>query len=190
MVTPGDHSGRAGAALSRAARALGVQFRVIAKPRWFLGLLIAILLVVALGAFALGRLTTSASFDIHGPPHIAIPAHATLLRREVYLDEQINSWYYAVPGASHDSLTAFYRDTLASGGWECFKAETSTNFVISGKPYSGTSVYVTALRGSEKALIYLADQEYGSYLLQDDLPDDSIGLKISLETAKDTTCVP
>lgn len=48
---------------------------------------------------------------------------------------------------------------------------------------------MTALRGNTKALIYTADQEYGAFLLQDDLPANAIALKISLEPADNASCV-
>lgn len=147
------------------------------------------LVLMAIGAFLVGRTTAPPSFDQQLPPNIAVPAHARLVRREDYLQEHVQNWYYAVPGTSHAALTAFYRAQLAHDGWTCFRTTTSTSITVAGKAFSGSSVYITALRGTAKAQIYTADQDYGAYILQDDLPDHAIALKISLETEDKPTCV-
>jgi hypothetical protein len=148
----------------------------------------ALLLLVAAGAFALGRSSAPVPFDQQMPPHVGVPAHATLLRREDYPADHIQNWYYAVPGTSHEALTAFYRAQLSQDGWHCFQAMTSTTITQDGKAYSGSSVYMTALRGDTKAQIYTADQEYGAFLLQHDLPENALALKISLEVTDNTAC--
>ncbi|HEY7984666.1 MAG TPA: hypothetical protein VID73_10895 [Ktedonobacterales bacterium] len=145
-------------------------------------------LVVAVAAFALGRGSAPEPFAL-APAHVALPARATLVRREEYVAERVQNWYYVVPGATHAGLTAFYQARLASDGWTCFRAMTSTNITRDGKTYSGSSVYITALRGTMKAQIYTADQGYGAFLLQDDLPAGAIGLKISLEVTGKPVCV-
>ncbi|HEV2237525.1 MAG TPA: hypothetical protein VGR57_12755 [Ktedonobacterales bacterium] len=165
----------------RSRRALG---RVPA-PAW----VAALALVVAVAAFALGRASAPQPSFALAPAHVALPARATLVRREEYLAERVQNWYYVVPGATHAGLTAFYRARLTSDGWTCFRAMTSTNITRDGKAYSGSSVYMTALRGTMKAQIYTADQEYGAFLLQDDLPAGAIGLKISLEVTDKPVCV-
>jgi hypothetical protein len=148
-----------------------------------------LLALVALGAFFLGRSSAPASFDLQLPPHVAVPARARLVRREDYLQAHVQNWYYAVPGASHATLTAFYHAQLSQDGWYCFRSTTSVGITRDGKAYSGSSVYMTGLRGNTKAQIYTADQEYGAFLLQDDLPENAIALKISLETADNAKCV-
>jgi hypothetical protein len=150
---------------------------------------VALLVLVATGAFLLGRSSAPASFDQQRPPHVGVPAHARLMRREDYLQAPIQNWYYAVPGASHAALTAFYHSQLSQDGWHCFRSTLSISIIRDGRAYSGSSVYMTALRGNTKAQIYTADQEYGAFLLQDDLPENAIALKISLETAGNTSCV-
>jgi hypothetical protein len=120
---------------------------------------------------------------------VALPAQARLVRREEYIVERVQNWYYVVPRATHDGLTAFYRGRLAADGWTCFRAMTSRDITREGKSYTGSSVYITALRGATRAQIYTADLEYGAFLLQAHLPADAIGLKISLEVTDQPVCV-
>lgn len=148
-----------------------------------------LVVLVAAGTFLLGRSTAPASFDQQRPPHVGVPAQARLVRREEFLDDRVQNWYYIVPGATHTQLTAYYRDQLAHDGWACFRTMTSSNITQDGKTFTGASVYITALRGNTMAHIYTADQEYGAFLLQHDLPEDAIGLKVSLETKDTVTCV-
>ena len=176
----------ASAAPLSASRSVGVLLRKGVRSPW---LVVVLLVLVATGAFLLGRSSAPASFDQQLPPHVGVPAHARLVRREDYLQAHIQNWYYAVPGASHAALTAFYHVQLSQDGWHCFRSTTSISITRDGRAYSGSSVYTTALRGNTKAQIYTADQEYGAFLLQDDLPENAIALKISLETADNTSCV-
>jgi hypothetical protein len=179
-------AGAAGTAVRGAPRSVGTLARTGMRSPY---VAMALLVVAAAVAFWLGRSTTPASFDQQLPPHVGVPAHARLVRREDYIQDHIQNWYYAVPGTSHTALTAYFHTQLAHDGWHCFRAMTSTNMTVAGQAYSGSSVYITALRGTTKAQIYTADQQYGSYLLQDDLPANAIALKISLETAPTATCV-
>jgi len=152
-------------------------------------LFVALLVLVATGAFLLGKGVTPASFDQQLPPHVGVPAHASLVRREDYPQAHVQNWYYTVPETTHEALTAYYHAQLSQDGWSCFRSMTSTNITRDGKAYSGSSVYMTALRGNTKAQIYTADQEYGAFLLQYDLPENAIALKVSLETTDNTNCV-
>jgi hypothetical protein len=149
---------------------------------------IALAALVAIAAFAVGRAGAPEEFA-PAPAHVTLPAHARLVRREEYITERVQSWYYVVPGATHAGLTAFYRARLAGDGWSCFRAMTSSNITRDGKTYTGSSVYITALRGAMRAQIYTADQGYGTFLLQEDLPADAVGLKISLEVTDKPVCV-
>jgi hypothetical protein len=186
MSASETHDTQASAAPSGAPPSVGALPRTGARAPWlFMGLLA----LVAVGAFLLGKGDTPVSFDQQLPSHVAAPPHASLVRREDFLQEHIQNWYYAVPEASHEALTAFYHAQLSQDGWNCFRAMTSTNMSRDGKAYSGSSVYMTAARGNTKAQIYTADQEYGAFLLQDDLPENAIALKISLETTDNTNCV-
>lgn len=169
----------------RAAQAQALARRAIRSP-W---LVAALLVVVGVGTFLVGRASAPAGFERQLPPHVGVPAHAILVRREAYLQESAENWYYAVAGSSHAALTAFYRVQLSQDGWTCFRSQVSTNITRDGKAFSGSSVYMTALRGNTKAQIYTADQDYGAFLLQDDLPENSIALKISLEVTAAPVCV-
>ncbi len=176
-------------ALLNASRSVSGFLRQGSRSRWFSVALAALVVLVAAGAFLLGRNTAPASFDQQVPPHVGVPAHASLVRREDFPQDHIQNWYYAVPATSHEALTAFYRSQLSQDGWYCFRSSTSVSIVRDGKAYTGSSVYMTALRGNTKAQVYTADQEYGSFLLQDDLPDHAIALKVSLMTKDKPTCV-
>lgn len=187
MTMPDTHNSRVRVALHSVSRTVDAFLRRGSRSLWLSVALIV--LVVATGAFLLGKSSAPAGFDQQLPAHVGVPAHASLVRREDFLQKDIQNWYYAVPGASHETLTSFYQSELSRDGWHCFRSTTSINMTRDGKTYTGTSVYMTALRGNTKAQIYTADQEYGSFLLQDDLPDDAIALKISLETTDKPTCV-
>ncbi len=177
-------------ALLDASRSVIGFLRQGSRSRWFSMALAALVVLVAAGAsFLLGRNTAPTSFDQQVPSHVGVPAHASLVRREDFLQEHVQNWYYAVPATSHEALTAFYRSQLSQDGWYCFRSSTSIGIMRDGKAYTGTSVYMTALRGNTKAQVYTADQEYGSFLLQDDLPEHAIALKVSLMTKDNPTCV-
>ena len=171
---------------SSASRSVGRLLRTGSRSPW---VYVALLALVAVGAFLLGKGVAPASFDQQLPPHVGIPAHASLVRREDYPQDHVQNWYYTVPDTTHEALTAYYRAQLSQDGWSCFRAMTSTNIIRDGKAYSGSSVYMTALRGTTKAQIYTADQEYGAFLLQYDLPEHAIALKVSLETTDNANCV-
>ncbi len=174
------------AVLHSVSRWMGTLRHKGSRSLW---LSVALLVLGASGTFLVGRSTAPASFDPQLPAHVGVPAHARLVRREDYLKEHVQNWYYAIPGTSQQALTAFYHDQLSRDGWYCFRSSTSINMMRDGKLYSGTSVYMTAWRGTTKAQIYTADQEYGAFLLQDDLPDHAIALKVSLEIEDSAQCV-
>lgn len=183
-------SSQARVALLNASRSVSGLLRRGSRTMWFSSVALVVLVVlVASGAFLLGRNTAPASFDQQVPAHVGVPAHATLVRREDFLQGHVQNWYYAVPATSHEALTAFYRDQLSHDGWSCFRSSTSVSITHDGKAYTGSSVYMTALRGHTKAQISTADQEYGSFLLQSELPEHAIALKVSLMTTDKPTCV-
>jgi hypothetical protein len=67
----------ASAAPLSATRSVGVLLRKGVRSPW---LSVALLVLVATGAFLLGRSSAPASFDQQLPPHVAVPAHARLVR--------------------------------------------------------------------------------------------------------------
>ncbi len=122
------------------------------------------------------------------PSFIPIPSHASLVRVETFLKEHVQNWYYTIPQLSEDDGLAFYQAQLTQKGWQCVTWMKNTNMSFYGQALSGTGVYITSLHVSSKAQIYLGDQEYGAWLLQDDLPEGAIALKISLEPSEDSSC--
>lgn len=148
-----------------------------------------ILLAVAIIAGSVG-------FFIHMPPaqanlppsYVPMPAHLTMTRYEVYQQDQIDNWYYVTNRSSEKDLQAFFQAQLPKSGWTCVMALQSSGLTYYGQPLPGTQVYITAVRGSTKAHIYLGDNQYGGFLLNDDLPDGAIALKISLAPAPVHPC--
>jgi hypothetical protein len=155
--------------------------------RW--GTQIAVLLAVALVGGVVG-------FAIHAPPaatntppsFVPVPAHLSMTRYEVYQQDQIDNWYYVTSRATEATLQAFFQAQLPKMGWTCVTALQSQGLTYYGQPLPGTQVYITAVRGSTKAHIYLGDNQYGGFLLNDDLPDGAIALKISLAPAPAHPC--
>jgi hypothetical protein len=122
------------------------------------------------------------------PAFVPIPPQASLVRTETFLQDHVQNWYYAVPHLSEAAVQAFYQTHFPQQGWTCPTAMTNTNMSYYGQPLAGTSIYLTALRGTTKVQMYIGDQSYGAWLLQDDLPDDAIALKVSLEPAAHASC--
>ncbi len=151
---------------------------------------LAAVLVIAIGAggYLIGRNTAPATAAAHTPPNVALPPHATLTRTETYFIDNVQNWYYSVATSSEDTLIAFYQARLPQDGWRCVTAMKTTHMTYYGQTLAGTGVYLTALRGTTKAQIYLGDHEYGAFLLSDDLPDGATALKLSFEPTKATTC--
>jgi hypothetical protein len=150
---------------------------------------IAVLLAVAVVAGIVG-------FAIHIPPSAAtvppsfvpMPTNLTMTRYEVYRQDQIDNWYYVTNHATEKDLQTFFQAQLPKMGWTCVTALQSQGLTYYGQSLPGTQVYITAVRGSTKAHIYLGDNEYGGFLLNDDLPDGAIALKISLAPAPAHPC--
>lgn len=117
------------------------------------------------------------------PPHIPLPAHATLLRAENLLSEHSQTWYYTVPQFSVDGVLPYYHAQSARHSWRCFTSLASTQIQQGGKPVSGTGMYITAISGSQFIQINTGSLDYGSNLVGDHLDGGSIGLKIVLESA-------
>jgi hypothetical protein len=123
------------------------------------------------------------------PSFAPLPAHAILMRTETFLQEHVQNWYYSLSQLSEEAAMAFYQAQLPKNGWRCVTSMTNINQTLYNQPLAGTGIYLTALRGSTKAQIYLGDQDYGAWLLQDDLPNGAIALKVSLEPARNAPCV-
>lgn len=160
------------------------------RIRWIVQIVTLCVLVAlaGIGGYLLHGTPGSPSPDSQVPPSTPVPAHASLVRTELYLNEHIQNWYYTIPHSSVEEGMAFYQSQLPQWGWQCVTEMTNTNISYAGQMLSGTGIYITALRGATKAQIYVGDQAYGSWLLQYDLSDDAIALKVSLEPAGNQTC--
>ncbi|HEY7835363.1 MAG TPA: hypothetical protein VIG30_17440 [Ktedonobacterales bacterium] len=186
MTRSDTRHARARAAPPQAVRALGARLWAGVHSRWAV---VPLVLVVAAGAFFLGRSLAPASAAQPLPTYVALPPHAQLAWYDHFAQAQVEDWTYTVAGATNASLAAFYQASLPRDGWGCVRTMTMTDIVREGTAYTGTSVYLTALRDGMKAQIYTADQAYGGFLLQDDLPAHAVALKISLENADQAKCV-
>ena len=140
------------------------------------------------GGYILGKNSVAAKLGVSTPTSIPLPAHTSLTRTENFLRDNTQNWYYTVTGLSENAITSFYHTQLAKNGWRCFTTMQSTNMTFYGQTLAGTSVYITAIKGSTKAQLYIGDLAYGAFLLGDDLPDGALALKISLEPAQQKSC--
>lgn len=160
------------------------------RIRWLTLALAAVVLLILAGSggYLLHGNTHAVNSDRQVPSYAPVPGESTLLRTENFLSNGKQNWYFAVPQMTENEVIAFYKTQLPHQGWRCFTAMTSTNMTYYNQPLSGTSVYMTAIRGTTKAQIYVGDQDYGAFLLGDDVPAGAIALKISLEPAKNAPC--
>jgi hypothetical protein len=122
------------------------------------------------------------------PTTMPLPAHATLTRAEHFVTDKTYNWYYTIPQMDNDAISAYYQAQLPRYGWHCITAMKSLNSTIYGLQFTASSIYITALNGGTKLQLYTAGDDYGAYLLQDDVPDGAVALKISLEPAKANAC--
>lgn len=175
----------ASAAPRTASRTAGALLRAGARSRW---VALALLALVAVAAFFLGRSLTLASVAQPLPTYVGLPAGARLVWYDTYVQAHEEDWTYAVPGMTNESLTAFYQAQLPRDAWRCLQTATMTNITRQGTAYTGTSDYITAWRGATKAQIYTANQQYGAFLLQGDLPANAVALKITLLTEDQAQC--
>ncbi len=164
---------------------------LIRKPTIAQSAALCVLLVLAGGVgYILHPTAHPTSQDSQLPSFVPLPMHASLVRFETFLKEHIQNWYYTIPQLSEDEGLTFFQTQLPQHGWQCVNWTTNTNMSFYGQALSGTSIYLTALRGNSKAQVYLGDQEYAAWLIQDDVPEGAIALKISLEPAENAPCIP
>src|SRR5579863_8922560 len=127
----------AGRAALKWLRSVGTLPWTRARSRWVWGGA-ALLALVAIAAFALGRITTPTGDAQPLPAYVGLPAHARLMWYDNHLDALTKDWNYVVPGTTNVSLTAFYQVQLPRDGWQCVRTTTSTNITRNGQAYSGT----------------------------------------------------
>jgi hypothetical protein len=155
------------------------------RSRW---LPVAVLVVVAVAAFLLGRLSAPGLPDRQGPPGLSLPPHASLVRWEEYPNDHEAIWYYSVPDTSHAAVMSFFKGQMTQGGWSCFTSNFAQAINRAGQSFTGSNGYVAARNGSLDVQINTGDQSFGAFLLQHDLDERAIALKIDVSTASGSGC--
>ncbi|MBA3824975.1 MAG: hypothetical protein H0X24_13900 [Ktedonobacterales bacterium] len=174
--------------MSASAQGSTLFSRLAQRPQW----LVVVVLLLLLFAGTVGYLLHGGNGAVGGdaalPSTVPLPAHPTLTRAEHFVVDQTFNWYYSVPTMDDETISAFYRTQLPRHGWQCVMAMKSLNSTLYGKQFTASSIYITAFNHGTKLQLYTAGGDYGAYLLEDDVPDDAVALKISLEPAQDATC--
>jgi len=155
------------------------------RVRW---LNLAVLAAVAVAAVFVGRLTAPGLPDTQGPPRITLPPHARLVRWEEYPDDHEAIWYYAVPDSSQDAVMTFFKGQMTRGNWSCSTSNFASVITRNGQSLSGSNGYVAAKNGSLDVQINTGDQGFGAFLLQHDLGEHAIAIKIDVTTTGPSSC--
>ena len=142
----------------------------------------AVLVVVAVAAFLLGRLTAPGLPDRQGPPSLTLPSHASLVRWEEYPNDHETIWYYSVPDSSPDAVMSFFKGQMTQRNWSCLTSTIAHAISQNGQSFTGSNGYVAARNGSLDVQINTGDQSFGAFLLQHDLGEHAIALKIDVST--------
>jgi hypothetical protein len=149
---------------------------------------VALLATVAVAAFLAGRLTAPGLPDTQGPPRISLPPHARLVRWEEYPDDHEAIWYYAVPDSSQDAVMTFFKGQMTQGNWTCSTSNLASAITRNGQSLSGSNGYVAAKNGSLDVQINTGDLDFGAFLLQHDLDEHAIAIKIDVTTIDSSGC--
>jgi hypothetical protein len=144
--------------------------------------------VVAVAAFQLGRLTAPGLPDRQGPPSLTLPPHASLVRWEEYPNDHEAIWYYTVPNASHDAVMSFFKEQMTRGKWYCFTSNFAHSITQNGRSFTGANGYVAAQNGALDVQINTGDQSFGAFLLQHDLDEHTLALKIAVFPTDHSGC--
>lgn len=153
--------------------------------RW---LPLALLAVLVVAAFLVGRLTAPGLPDMQGPPSLNLPPHASLVGWEEYPTDHVAIWYYAVPAASQAGVMRFFTDQMTRGNWSCFTSNFATGITRYGQAFTGSNGYFKAKSGSLEVEINTGDQSFGAFLLQHPLDEHAIALKIDVTTTNTAGC--
>ena len=170
------------ASIMISARAFAQQAR---RSRW---LPVTILLVLVAASFFAGRLTAPGLPDTQGPPKLTLPPHASLVRWEEYPSDHEAIWYYAVPASSHAAVMSFFKGQMTQGSWSCFTSDLTHAITRNGQSFTGSNGYVAARNGSLDVQINTGDQSFGAFLLQYDLDQGAIAVKIDVSTSDTSGC--
>lgn len=155
------------------------------RLRW---LPVAVLVVLAVVAFLLGRLTAPGLPDKQGPPNLTLPPHASLVRWEEYPNDHEAIWYYSVPDSSYNAVMSFFKGQMTQGNWSCFTSNMAHSITRNGQSFTGSNGYIAARNGSFDVQINTGDQSFGAFLLQHDLDEHAIALKIDVSTIDQSGC--
>jgi hypothetical protein len=153
--------------------------------RW---LSLALLAVMAVAAFFVGRLSAPGLPDTQGPPSLTLPPHASLVSWEEYPNDHVAIWYYSVPDTSTAAVMSFFKGQMMRGGWSCFSSNLATGIIRYGQAFSGSNGYLRAKNGSLDVEINTGDQSFGTFLLQYPLDKHAIALKIDVTTTDMAGC--
>jgi hypothetical protein len=155
------------------------------RLRW---LPVAALVVVAVAACLVGRLTAPGLPDMQGPPSLTLPPHASLVRWEEYPHDHEAIWYYSVPDSSHRAVMSFFKRQMTQGNWSCVTSDMAQSITQNGQSFTGSNGYLAARNGSLDVQINTGDQSFGAFLLQHDLDEHAIALKIDVSTTDQSAC--
>jgi hypothetical protein len=151
-------------------------------------LLLAVLVVVVVAAFLVGRLTAPGLPNVQGPPSLTLPPHASLVGWEEYPNDHVAIWYYSVSDASPSTVLSFFKGQMSRGIWSCFTSNFAIGIIRYGHAFSGSNGYVRAKHGSLDVEINTGDQSFGAFLLQYPLAEHAIALKIDVTTTDQSGC--
>jgi len=161
---------------------------ILRQRRWQLAAVAVLLVLAGLVGYLIHGAAMPSVTDKPLPANVPLPAHATLTRAEHFVNDDIFNWYYIVPRMDDDAVSTYYQAQLPKHGWHCVAATKSTNITFYGQHFTASSVYITALNAGTKMQLYTAGGDYGAFLVEDDLPDNAVGLKISLEPESHAPC--
>jgi hypothetical protein len=161
---------------------------ILRQRRWQVAAVVVLLLLAGGVGYLIHGNASSANADKPLPTDVPLPAHAALTRAEHFVTDRTYNWYYTVPQMDDDAVSAYYQARLPQHGWRCVQAMKSINSTIYGQHFTASNIYITALSGGTKMQLYTAGGDYGAYLLEDDVPDGAVALKISLEPAGNAMC--
>lgn len=162
--------------------------QAVRRLRWLSFVALLILVAVAVVAFLLGRITAPGLPDRQGPPSLSLPPHAVLVRWEEYPNDDEAIWYYSVPDSSHTAVMNFFKGQMTQGHWSCLISNLAHSISRNGQSFTGSNGYVAARNGTLDVQINTGDQSFGAFLLQHDLDDHAIALKIDVSTTDQMAC--
>ncbi len=83
---------------------------------------------------------------------------------------------------------SFFKGQMTQGSWSCFTGNMTRAITRNGQSFTGSNGYVAARNGSLDVQINTGDQSFGAFLLQHDLDEHAIALKIDVSTTDKSGC--